>query len=214
MPRLSKLDPSEFRFLTADDQCYHLGEYTAGGGYQASETNQQIYNLKKRPNAPAQQLRYKARAIAYWGREIADSNLQWDYCLANVTFVPLPCSKPLTHELYDDRMLRVLQSVAGIRVGLDIRPVLHQVVERDSQHEGGRLRPDEILQTLGLDPAHLVRPLKRTVILVDDVITRGSNYAAAKELVTRLPGVEDVMGLFLARTVHPTLDIEEIFGAF
>lgn len=36
--------------LAADDECYFLREYTAGGGFQAGETNQLILNLKKSPD--------------------------------------------------------------------------------------------------------------------------------------------------------------------
>lgn len=207
--RLTKLDPVDFTYLASDDLCLHIGEYTARGGYHASETNQQIINLKKRPNVPDAQLRWKAKAIKYWGRKVAESNLNWDVCLGSVTFVPLPCSKPAGHELHDDRMLDVLKVVARLRPGIDVRPVLYQSLEREAQHEGNRLSPDDIEFTLGIDRAHLAHPLKQTVILVDDVITRGASFSAAKSLISPLPGVVSVMGLFLAKTVHPPVNFED-----
>lgn len=213
MIRLTQLDPGEFRFLEPGDMCACLGEYTAGGGYGASETNQQIFNLKHRPNSADNLLYWKRKAVGYWGRMLAETNLLWDYCLENATFVPIPCSKPVGHPEHDDRMVRVLQRMAQGHPGLDIRQVLLQTSVRETQHGGERLTPAEILQTLSVDPAVIVQPLKRTVIVVDDVITRGASFAAAKSLLMGLDNVEEVVGLFLAKTIHPPVefDLDEAF---
>ncbi|HCK4621476.1 phosphoribosyltransferase [Pseudomonas aeruginosa] len=213
MVRLTQLDPDEFRYLDSDDRCYCLGEYTARGRYGASETNQQIFNLKHRPNSAENLLYWKRRAVGYWGRMLAETNLRWDYCLENATFVPIPCSKPVGHPEYDDRMVRVLLRMAEEHPGLDIQQVLLQATVRESQHRGERLTPAEILQTLSIDPAGVAQPLKRMVIVVDDVITRGASFAAAKSLLTGLDDVEEVVGLFLAKTIHPPVefDLDEAF---
>jgi hypothetical protein len=34
-------------YLESEDECYFLGEYTAGKGFAHSTTNQRIFNLKK-----------------------------------------------------------------------------------------------------------------------------------------------------------------------
>ncbi len=47
MTKLIKLDPDNYLYLSDDDECYHYGEYTSGGGFSKSTTNQQIQNLKK-----------------------------------------------------------------------------------------------------------------------------------------------------------------------
>lgn len=203
--RLTKIDCANYLYLSPDDACYFIGEYTAGGGYKASDTNQQIFNLKIRPDASAAQQRYKPIAIRYWAKKIADSNLNWETCQQGWTFVPLPCSKPPNHELFDDRMLRVLQQVARIRPGIDVRPLLYQKVARKSQHEGDRLSPDQIRAQLEVDSSQLKAPL-RHIILVDDIITRGASFAAARDVVRAIPGVESVMGLFLAKTVRPPVE--------
>lgn len=47
---LTRIDPvilGDHYYLTAEDECYFLREYTARGGFDASETNQIIQNLKK-----------------------------------------------------------------------------------------------------------------------------------------------------------------------
>ena len=64
--RLTKVDAlaQDHWYLDESDECYFFGEYTAGGGYQFSPTNQLIFNLKKgveRRNQP--EWRYKEQAI-------------------------------------------------------------------------------------------------------------------------------------------------------
>jgi hypothetical protein len=48
--RLTKIDeltlPDHYRLEPTDD-CYFIGEYTARGGYEQSDTNDLILNLKK-----------------------------------------------------------------------------------------------------------------------------------------------------------------------
>lgn len=208
--RLSILDPSDFKFLSTEDSCAHYGEYTSGGGFGASETNQQIINLKKSPTASAAQLHWKARAISYWGQVILTSaGLNLDVCATEVTFVPIPCSKPTGHPEYDDRMLQVMTYVAQRKQGIDVRPLLTQSVVRDAQHQGNRSDPAGLAATLQLNMAYLQPPLRPYVIVVDDVITRGASFAAAKSIISGLPGVRVVHGMFLAKTVHAPIEWPE-----
>lgn len=213
--RLSILDPADFKFLSGDDSCAHYGEYTSGGGFGASETNQQIFNLKKSPTASAAQLHWKLRAVSYWGEVILTSaGLNLDVCATDVTFVPIPCSKPVGHPEYDDRMLQVMRYVAQRKPGIDVRPLLVQSAVRDAQHHGNRSDPTGLAATLQLDRAYLQAPLRPYVIVVDDVITRGASFAAAKSVLSGLPGVQAIHGMFLAKTVHapiewPDLDDDE-----
>lgn len=214
--RLSALNYQDFRYLTQEDSCAHYGEYTAGGGFQASETNQQILNLKKSPTAPAAQLQWKTRAVDYWGNVILNSaGLDLDRCARDVTFVPIPCSKPQGHPEYDDRMLRVMTHVAQRKAGIDVRPLLLQTAIRDAQHHGNRSDPAGIAATLGVDRSCLTVPLRPILIIVDDVITRGASFAAAKGILRGLTGVQAVHGMFLARTIHPPAewDFEDLNDA-
>lgn len=203
MERLQALDPSDYKWLSPTDECWHYGEYTAEGGYQASDTNRWIANLKKKPTAPANQLYWKQQAYLYWGRKLREL-MPPERTQGVVTFIPIPGSKPRGHENFDERMLEVLKRMANGNHGVDIRPVLIQTHERDSQHEGGgRLTPTQLLQTMAIDPAQTGTPLKSDVIIVDDVITMGASFSAAKRLLLGLPGVQRVRGVFLAKTVWP-----------
>ena len=47
LTKLDELNLTDHRHLDARDECYFIGEYTAGRGYSHSATNQLILNLKK-----------------------------------------------------------------------------------------------------------------------------------------------------------------------
>lgn len=200
--RLQILEPRDYTYLEAGDSCWHYGEYTSDGGYQASDTNQKILNLKKKPTVSEAQLYYKNQAIDYWGRTLAGV-INLSQTIGTYTFVPMPGSKPAGHADYDDRMLRVLRRMAVGLPEVDVRSLLIQTVEREAQHHGHRLTPDELCQTLAVDHSLLDRPLARHILVVDDVITLGASFAAAKRMLAGLPGVEHVMGIFLAKAVRP-----------
>ncbi|MDR3446024.1 hypothetical protein [Dyella sp.] len=214
--RLTKIEVP-FDFLTATDVCYHYGEYASDGrGYKASETNQWISNLKKKPSAPSGQLHYKAKAIEYWAQILRElmphANCQ------NLTYVPMPGSKPVGHPDYDPRLQDVLKRYALGSQGIDIRPVLRQATARSAQHEsGGRLTPDQLAQGMEVDTSQLTTPLRPLVIVFDDVLTMGATYKAAQSLLLPLPGVKVVRGVFLARTVWPNpfagVDLSEFIAS-
>jgi len=200
--RLQILEPRYHTHLATGDRCWHYGEYTSEGGYKASDTNQKILNLKKKPNVSQNQLYYKNQAIEYWGGTLARV-ISLQQTVGVHTFVPMPGSKPVGHPEYDDRMLRVLRRMAAGVPGVDIRPLLVQTVEREAQHHGHRLTPDELRQTLAVDYNLLNPPLARSVVVVDDVITMGASFSAAKQMLIGLPNVSEVVGIFLAKTVWP-----------
>lgn len=211
MTRLTRIDNDSMTYFDDNDECYHYGEYTSGGGFSASETNSKILNLKIKPNSAQGRIYYKNAAIEYWGKIVAAS-LNLPGFVASTTFVPMPCSKPVGHEEYDDRMYRVLQVLLRHQPGLDIRQLLIQRVARNNQHHGGRLRPAELLETMGVDDA-LAYNLKPNVIIIDDVVTMGASYNAAKTLISRIPGVQNVFGLFLAKTVWPRSELDVLLDA-
>jgi hypothetical protein len=112
-PRLTKIDdlarPDHY-YLTAEDDCYFLGEYTARKGYAFSPTNQLILNFKKPVNVRGTpQWNHKERAIGDIAAEFRTAlNGEW---LDTATLVPVPPSKAKTDPLYDDRLLRMLRAI-------------------------------------------------------------------------------------------------------
>jgi predicted amidophosphoribosyltransferase len=185
--------------LTAADQCYFLREYTAGRGYAGSETNHLILNLKKPPDRQGKpEWRYKERAIEQVAREFrASVNLS---ALRRVTLVPMPPSKAQSDPLYDDRMLHVLRAVDA-EGHLDIRALLRIRESTDAAHTAP-LRPSiaDLVANLEID-GDLAEPAPKSIALVDDVLTTGAHFVAAKTvLAARFPSVP-IRGLFVARRV-------------
>jgi hypothetical protein len=211
--RLRKIE-TPYHWLEVGDSCYNYGDYTAEGGYQKSDTNRWITNLKKKPTAPDKELYWKGRAIQYWANVLREV-LSIENIRDRVTLVPMPGSKPATHPDYDPRILNVLTRYANGDAGIDVRTALHQTEERQGQHvDRKRLAPDELIASgLALDRmAIAVNPLKSIVLVVDDVITMGASYKAAQQLIRPLLGVEEVHGVFLAKTDWEQPDFAALFG--
>ena len=79
-------------YLTDDDVCYFLGEYTAKQGYAFSKTNDLISNFKKPLSTwGTPQWRWKAWAIEYAAGAFRAALFNRD--LDTITFVPIPPSR-------------------------------------------------------------------------------------------------------------------------
>src|SRR5262249_32681191 len=104
---IDDLTRPDHSYLTSNDSCAFIGEYTARGGFSFSETNDLISNLKKSVDRRLlAEWRYKELAIQKVARTLkAIFSSQW---LDRTTFVPIPPSKIKTHHLYDDRLVRIL----------------------------------------------------------------------------------------------------------
>lgn len=192
-----------YAHLSASDQVYFLREYTSGRGFTHSETNRLILNLKKPPDRRGRpEWHYKEEAIRQVASEFRDSlNLQR---LRAVTFVPMPPSKRRDDPLYDDRMLRVLHAFDEERQ-LDIRELLVLAESTEPAHAmAARPTVEQLIANLEID-ADLAQPPPTSIALVDDVLTTGAHFVAAKRVLTmRFPGLS-VRGLFVARRVFDDL---------
>ena len=73
----------------------------------------------------------------------------------------------------------------------------------EAAHAGGRrLGPEELVELLEVDE-EAVEPRPRRIVVVDDVVTTGAHFVAARRiLVGRFEGV-GVVGVCLARRVFP-----------
>ena len=75
--RLSKIDDltrPDHTFIEAKDECFYLGEYTARKGYQFSDTNNLIFNLKKPMDRRGQPgWSHKKRAVDKAGRQLREA---------------------------------------------------------------------------------------------------------------------------------------------
>lgn len=213
--RLTKVDdlsrPDHYH-LTADDTCYYIGEYTARKGYSFSATNGLIINLKKSVSVKeTPQWKYKKQAIKQAASALrAALN---DDALNAVTFVPIPPSKSKSDPLYDDRLSCVLHTIRP-NPSLDIRELILQQNSMDAVHfNENRLSPDDLKECYEIDKK-LIEPLPNNIILFDDVMTTGSHFKAAQSILCEIFPNANILGLFIARRVPETVDIEDIFSDF
>ena len=198
--RLSKIDDltrPDHTFLTPDDQCYYLGEYTARAGYAFSQTNDVIQNLKKPMDRRAlPEWRYKGAAIgrsAQWLREVL--NPDW---VSFVTFVPVPPSKKKDHPEYDDRLIQILNIVGEGRT-IDIRELIVMTQSVQASHLLDERRSVEgLTKSMAMDTS-LLTPTPQAICIFDDVLTTGAHFRAVREILRGCFTGVPMSGLFLAR---------------
>jgi hypothetical protein len=210
LTQVDELSRPDHYYLSADDTCYFLGEYTAQKGFAFSATNQLILNFKKPVDRKGKaEWRYKEQAI----RQAAEAfrkalNDKW---LNGALLVPIPPSKARTDPLYDDRMPRMLRAIRP-EPQLDVRELIIQNASTDAAHHSDtRPRPEDLEALYALD-RKLTTPAPKVIGLFDDVLTTGAHFKAAQSLLHKaFPGVQ-VIGLFIARRVPEAMDIEDILG--
>lgn len=124
LTEIDELTRPDHSYLCENDECYHLGEYTARGGFAFSRTNDLVQNFKKpvsRRDLP--EYWHKGRAL----REIAQAfrkTINPEF-LTQATLVPMPPSKCKTDQEYDDRMVQLLRATVDA-LDADIRELIVQ----------------------------------------------------------------------------------------
>lgn len=197
---LSKIDeltrPDHF-YLDPSDDCYFLREYTARRPYQFSETNQLILNLKKSVDRRGRpEWAHKERAIRQDALELHES-LNPDWTRAAL-LVPVPPSKARTDQLYDDRLVQVLQQMPG---GINAREIVIQTASTTPDHDTpDRRTPSEIEAVYQVNDRFLATAA-RTIGIFDDVLTTGAHFKAMKSVLQRQFPAASIIGLFVARRV-------------
>ncbi len=114
------------------NRCFYMGEYTARGGFAASETNQLILNLKKpmeRRHLP--DWHYKGRAINTAADDL--KRLLGRNGIDALTFVPVPPSKAKADPAYDDRLSQILQRMGAVYDAEDFGRSLESVGQEAEQ---------------------------------------------------------------------------------
>ncbi|NOX95071.1 MAG: hypothetical protein GXP04_08230 [Alphaproteobacteria bacterium] len=198
LQQIDELTRSDHHFISDQDDCYFLGEYTARRDWSFSPTNSAIKNFKILPTAPSKRQHWKKKAIiAFAGalnRIIGKAGCEdW-------TFVPVPSSKLPEHPDYDSRLLVTLFKAFKL-FDPDIRQIVKQNGNRVSQHvDVNTVRsPDNF--DYYIDET-LSEPAPERITIFDDMITSGASYIAMKRILSsRFPNAE-IRGLFLSRCVH------------
>jgi hypothetical protein len=208
--RLTKIDDlarPDHWYLTPEDDCYFLGEYTARKGFAFSATNQLVLNFKKSVSTRGTpQWRYKEQAIEQAAAAFRSSiNEEW---LNQATLVPIPPSKAKADPLYDDRLVRMLRAIRP-HPALDVRELIVQTASMDAAHGlDARPRPEE-LEAIYRIGQNSVDPVPKVIGLFDDVLTTGAHYRAATTILRRAFPNVSVLGVFIARRVPEAADIED-----
>jgi hypothetical protein len=200
LTRIDELLVGEYHFLTSEDECWFLREYTARRGYEHSETNNLISNLKKEVDRKGRpEWHYKEKAIQEVAEELSQA-LSSDW-LRQATLVPMPPSKAKGDPFYDDRMLRILKALPG-EFALDIRELVQQRESLPTAHlSSERPRYSEIRDNYRV-PEEIRKPTPSLIALFDDILTTGKHFKAAKEVLQGCFGGVPIVGLFIARTVR------------
>lgn len=193
---IDELSRPDHYWLTDEDRCYFLGEYTARQGYGYSRTNQLIWNFKKtldRRGRP--EWRYKEQAIqqaaARFRNALGEDPPAW-------AFVPVPPSKARTDPLHDDRLTRMLRAIWPKR-NTDVREMIVQAKSTKAAHgSDDRPTPEDLQDRYHIDN-DLTTPEPTVIAIVDDVLTTGAHYRATRAILAdRFPNAQ-IRGLFLAR---------------
>ena len=203
--RIDELSRRNHYFLNEQDTCYFFGEYSSRNGQPFGITSTLIRDLLH-PASPAiaaqDTLKDKAMGrAAKWFRDAFDRDE-----IAKVTFVPLPQSGAGVVTDNDDRMFRILRRMG---VGLDIRKLLEMTGSAATSEFGSiRSGPDVIYENMRV-VLGLTEPQPKLIVLVDDLLTTGANYVAAKRRLQQLMADVPVCGFFIARKL---LDSDGIVG--
>ena len=196
-------------YLTTDDECLFLGEYTARRGYAHSVTNQLLINLKKpmdRRRLP--EWPYKGNAIRRAARAFRNAINEEE--LRKATFVPVPPSKAKNDPMHDDRMVKMIRAMDQTNP-VDCRELVVQAESMAAAHESDiRPGPDELCARYSVDQS-LIEPQPTFIIVVDDLITTGAHFTAAKRVLRGVFPAVSVVGYFVARRVPETNDVEAFF---
>jgi len=182
-----------------------LGEYTAGGGYQYSATNDLIYNFKKPMDRRGKrEWPHKSRNIQLAAEALFKAFGNCD--LHESTFVPVPPSKAPGDPMYDDRMISMLNRLSGLfhrnhGYHLDIKELVQQNQSMVAFHQPGTgtpRNPDVLVENYGIQE-HLLSGIRDEIIVCDDVITTGSHFRAMETVIQNHLSNATVRGVFLAR---------------
>lgn len=166
------------------------------------ESNQEIINFKIKlediDKSPGRRywkdnaINNLSSALAYWLKDNSNAIEKW----GNVALIPMPTSRPSSHEYYDSRLVRLCENASKMTGLVRVENILDSKQELIPAHEGG---PRDLPTLKGnLIVRSPSKPLK-VIILIDDLITSGNHYAACYEALQECFPNTGIIGLFLAR---------------
>lgn len=164
----------EHCYLDSTDECYFCELYECSRQPGIKPT---ILSLKRNLNF----------AITYFAQQLGQAlPREW---AANYTFVPMPPAAGPP---------RQVRSMVNQLTVSDARDLLLQRCDTPRSHDGWRLSPHQRERLLVVNEL-AVDPEPNAIALVDDVLTTGCHYRAAKMTLRRRWPRLRILGIFLAR---------------
>ncbi|KAA4671631.1 hypothetical protein F3B42_14410 [Bacteroides ovatus] len=202
MKKLQKIDEislPDHSFLSDEDECYFILSYTSHKSFDYSIDNSTIMNLKKTVDKKGTlSYKYKDAAIEKCAKYLKDIDIQSVFT-DEITLVPIPPSKCKNDPLYDDRLVKILKTAFGDTI--DIKELIIQRNSAEASHlTESRPTIQQIKSNYEVDNK-ISDNVKDTIILFDDVLTTGTHYIAAKEILNEKFPNKKIKGIFIARRV-------------
>ena len=95
------------------------------------------------------------------------------------------------------------------RPSLDIRELIVQTVSTDAVHaQDVRPAPEQVQALYRIDET-LTEPIRELIAVVDDLLSTGAHFRAAKSILPTCFPEAAIIGLFIARRIPDTADIED-----
>lgn len=182
--------------LSNDDHVYFLDEYYPGSKERGfTYTTKDILYSKVLPNETKKKLGCKLTGISNLAVLLGKSIYQISDIHESL-IIPIPPSKIRSHELYDDRLVKILEK---LKKPLNYAEILEQKESRECCHNNSKNRSlNELLENYIVFPNSLTElPIK--IYLFDDVITTGAHFKAAKIKLNEIFPDIPVEGIFLSR---------------
>ena len=183
-------------------------EYTSGGGYNASEANQLIWNIKKpNPRPGSAEFHHKKRSVQKFADDLGV--VVEYYCSRSekpVGLVSVPPSKLKTDPGYNDSLDLVggmLKNRFGDQIQIEVPITIKMSREKSSQTGVNRTRKFVDSLKANFEWRRFRSPV-RFILIYDDVITSGSQFVATREFINdNLPRPDrpTMVGLFWAKAV-------------
>ena len=187
--------------LTEEDMCFFY--YVRDGrGFHASHDNDVMYDFKHDPIQFPPGTRphdYKVKAIEKCAGHLA-SFLEANaitFSGLDVVLVPMPTSSPRSSASFDNRIDLACEKAAERVPWVRVCKALDVTASLVKSHLGGTRDVDILSRHTVCFP---IRPsvVPTFAILVDDVLTTGAHYAAAKAAMHVVNPKVSVMGLFFS----------------